>query len=72
MKFVLVMLDEDERAKGRGVMKRVKVRWDMKYIEHESASWQKLRDNAARFKKDPKIKNFILVRRREEVQVVKL
>ena len=66
------MLDEDERAKGRRFMKRVKVRWDMKYIEHESASWQKLRDNASRFKKDPKIKNFILVRRREEVQVVKL
>ena len=66
------MLDEDERAKGRRFMKRVKVRWDMKYIEHESASWQKLRDNAARFKKDPKIKNFILVRRREDVQVVKL
>ena len=56
MKIVLVMLDEDERAKGKGF------RWDLKYIEHESAIWQKLRYNATRFKKDPKIKNFILVR----------
>ena len=72
MKIVLVMLDEDERAKGRGFMKRVKDRWDMKYPEHESASWQELKDNAARFKKDPEIKNLILVRRREEVQVAEV
>ena len=35
MKIVLVMLDEDERATGRGFMKGVKNRWDMKYPEHE-------------------------------------
>ena len=46
MKIVLVMLDEDKRAKGTGFMKRVKDRWDMKYPEHESASWQKLRHNS--------------------------
>ena len=40
MKIVLVMLDEDERAEVSGFMKRVKDRWDMKYPEHESASWQ--------------------------------
>ena len=50
-------------------MKRVKDRWDMKYPEHESASWQTLGDNAACFKKDPEIKNLILVQRRKEVQV---
>ena len=53
-------------------MKRVKGRLNMKYPKHESASWQKLRDNAARFKKDPEIKNFILVRQREEVQVAEV
>ena len=53
-------------------MKRVKDRWDIKYPEYESASWQKLRDNAARFKKDPEIKNLILVWRREEVQVAEV
>ena len=47
-------------------------RWDMKYPEHESASWQKLGDNAARFKKDLEIKNLILVRCREEVQVAEV
>ena len=66
------MLDEEQRAKGRRFMKRVKDRWDMKYPEHESASWQKLRDNATCFKKDPEIKNLILVRRKEEVQVAEV
>ena len=38
IKIVLVMLAEDERAKGRGSMKRDKDRWDMKYAEHQLAS----------------------------------
>ena len=49
-------------------MKRVKDRWDVKYPEHESAIWQKLRNNATRFIKDPEIKNLILARRKKEVQ----
>ena len=72
MKIVLVMLDEDERAKSRGLMKRVKDRWGVKYAEREWASWQKLRDNPARFKKVPEIKNLILVRQREDVQVAEV
>ena len=40
----------------------------MKYPEYQSASWQKLRDNAARFKKDPELKDLILLRQREEIQ----
>ena len=40
----------------------------MKYPEYQSASWQKLRDNSARFKKDPELKDLILVRQREEIQ----
>ncbi len=60
------------RAKGRGFIKRVKEKWDVKYPEYQSASWQKLRDNAARFKKEQEIKNFILVRRREEVQIAEV
>ena len=38
MKIVLVTLDQEERAKGRGFMKRVKDRWDAKYPEYQSAS----------------------------------
>ena len=72
MKIVLVMLDEDKGAKDRGLIKRVKDRWDLKYSEHESASWQKLRDNVARFKKDLEIKILILVQWREEVQVAEV
>ena len=72
MKIVPVMLDEDDHVEGRGFMKRVKDRWDMKYPERKSAIWQKLKDNAARFKKDPEIKNLTLVRRREEVQVAEV
>ena len=40
----------------------------MKYPEYQSASWQKLRDTTARFKKDPELKDLILVRQREEIQ----
>ena len=34
IKIVLVMLDQEERANGRGFMKRVKERWDAKYPEY--------------------------------------
>ena len=64
-----LLLDQEERANGRGFIKRVKERWDAKYPEYQSASWQKLRDNAARFKKDPEIKDLILVRQREMIQM---
>ena len=69
MKIVLLKIEEEERAKGRGFMKRVKMRWDLRYPEYQSASWQKLRDNAARFRKDPQIKDLILVRQRETFQM---
>ena len=68
MKIELVTLDQEERAKGRGFMKRVKDRWDAKYPEYQSVSWQKLRDNAARFKKDPELKDIMFVRQREQIQ----
>ena len=70
MKISLVVMDNEERSKGRGFMKRVKERWDQKYPEYSSASWQKLRDNSARFKKEPDVMNLILVRQREEQQEV--
>ena len=68
MKINLVIIDEEERAKGRGFMKRGKERWDQQYPEYQHASWQKLRDNAARFKKEPELISLILVRKREEEQ----
>ena len=61
MKIDLVTIDKEERARGRGFMKRVKERWDQKYPEYQQASWQKLRDNAARFKKAPELMSLILV-----------
>ena len=72
MKIDLVMLVEEEFPKCRGFMKRVKDRWDVKYPKHESASWQKLKHKVACFKKDPEIKNLILARQREEIQVAKV
>ena len=68
MRIVLVTLDQEERANGRGFMKRVKDRWDAKYPEYQSTSWQKLRDNAARFKKDPELIDIMFVRQREQIQ----
>lgn len=67
MKVNLIMIDQEERAKGRGFMKRVKERWDAKYPEYQSASWQKLRDNAARFHKDKELKDLISVRQRNAI-----
>ena len=61
MKIDLVTIDKEERARRRGFMKRVKERWDQKYPKYQQASWQKLRDNAARFKKAPELMSLILV-----------
>ena len=49
-------------------MKRVKKQWDQYYPEYQDATWQKLCDNAARFKKEPEVINFILVRRRNKIE----
>ena len=38
MKIDTVIIDKEERAKGRGFMKRVKERWDQKYPEYPQAS----------------------------------
>ena len=51
MEIDVVTMDKEERAKGSGFMKRVKERWDQKYPEYQQASWQKLRDNAARLRR---------------------
>ena len=66
MKIRSIQIDEEERKKGRGFMKRVKERWDAD-SECGTTSTQKLRDNAARFKKEPEINNLILVRKRQEI-----
>ena len=65
MKIKLIMIDEEEHVKGRGFMKRVKERWKVEYPEYSEASWQKLRDNAARFKKEKEIRKLMLVQQRE-------
>ena len=39
----------------------------MEYPEYHDAGWQKLSDNAARFKKEKEVINLILVRQREEI-----
>ena len=66
MKIDVVTIDKEERTKGRGFMKRLKERWDQKYPEYQHASWQKLRDNAARLKKEPELINLILVQKSKE------
>ena len=41
-KVSLIIIDEEERHKGRGFMKRVKERWDAKHPDHATPSMQKL------------------------------
>ena len=43
---------------------------DQHYLKYRDASWQKLRDNAARLKKEPEVMNLILLRKRNETQLV--
>ena len=38
MKISLVTIDNEERRKGSGFMKRVKERWDEKYPDYRQAS----------------------------------
>ena len=53
--------------KGREFMKRIKEKWDAQHPEHATASIQKLRENALRFKKDHEIMNLMLGRTRIEI-----
>ena len=66
MKVRLCEIDIEERKKGKGFMRRMKSRWDAEFPDFSSASEQKLRDNAARLKRQKEIMNLVLVRKRHE------
>ena len=57
---------DGQGRKKKSFMKKVKERWHQKYPEYQQARWQKLRDNAVRFKKEPELMNLILVQNRGE------
>ena len=61
MKMKLLKIDDEERNKGRGFMKRVEERWDL-----ASVSMHNPRNNVFHFQREPKIRNLILVRNRKE------
>lgn len=54
-KVRLVQIDIEERERGYGFMRRVKERWESEYPIRGDITKQNLRDNASRFKKEPKI-----------------
>ena len=60
MKMELIKIETQERKNGRLFMERIKQRWDEKYPEN-GLTKQNLRDNSARFKKDRKLMNLLLV-----------
>ena len=60
-------IDDEERIKGRGFMKRIKKRWDLEFPEQASFSMHNLRNNVYRFQKEPEIRNLILVRNKNEI-----
>ena len=66
MKVNLLRIDERERKKGRGVMKRMKDEWDEIYGNNQMST-QTLRDNTVRFHKDKLLLNPIEVRDGEDV-----
>ena len=57
----LLKIEKRERNRGRGFMKSMKEAWDDIY-KNSTTSTQKLRDNAARFRKDNLLPNLITVR----------
>ena len=67
MKVNLLKIEERERNRGRGFMKRMKEAWDDIY-ENSTISAQTLRDNAARFRKDNLLLNLITVRDGNDVE----
>ena len=67
MKVNLLKIEERERNRDRGFMKRIKEAWDDIY-ENSTISAQTLRDNAARFRKDHSLLNLITVRDRNDVE----
>ena len=47
----IVEIDENERKRGRNLMKRIKNRWEAEYPNNRRTA-QNLIDNAKRFKKE--------------------
>ena len=66
MNIDVVIMDKEERSKGKGFRNKVKERWDQKYPKQQKGSWQKLRDNAAQFKKELELISLIVVSQGEE------
>ena len=56
MKVNLLRIDERERKKGRGFMKRMKEACDEMYGNNQMSA-QTLRDNSVRFRKDKSLLN---------------
>lgn len=60
MKNNLLRIEERQKSRGKGFMKRMKGAWDLIY-EDKPMSAQFLRDNAPRFQKDKTLVNLIEV-----------
>ena len=67
MKVNLLRIEERERNRSRGFMKRMKEAWDEIY-ENSTISAQTLRDNAARFYKNNSLLNLITERDGNDVE----
>ena len=67
MKINLLKIEESERKRGRGFMKRMKDAWDAIYGD-KPMSAQTLRDNAVRFRKNSSLLSLLEVRDRTDVE----
>ena len=68
MNINLLRIEDQERSKGRGSMKRMKEAWDLIY-DDKPLSAQCLRDNAARIRKDKQLMNLIEVRDERDLEI---
>ena len=67
MKVNLLKIEERERNRDRGFMKRIKEAWDDIY-ENSTISAQTSRNNAVRFRKDNSLVNLITVRHGHDLE----
>ena len=68
MKVSLLKIEERERNRGRGFVKRMKEAWDDIY-KNSTMSTQTLKDNTGRFHKDKSLFNLIKLRHVNDVEL---
>lgn len=61
-------MDTEVRALGKGFMRRVKRRWETEYPNQKAFSIKALRNNAANFKQEQMVKDYLGMESSDELE----